>query len=288
MPTTPPGVPPGVRTLPGACAPNAAVAPRPRRPPLALRLLGRLPVLALWTALAWRPLVGQPPIRSSAALVALTAGLAWWYLLRRGSARRRARATLRLRGPGRAGLWLGATVPVWVLFNHSVILVQTRWSGPPPAAADPLEGLADGPTAWLPLLLFGLVFAPLLEEIFFRGFLQRPLERRFGAAAGILLAAALFAAYHCQPWRLGYLLTGGIVFGAFVHAARSLWAGVALHAAANGSLALLDAGGDTPGASAAVLPPAGELVLLLGSLGLLVLLHARVRESSRRAPAPRR
>lgn len=260
---------------------------RPRRSPLPLYLLGRLLALAVWTTAAWVSVVELPPLPGTVLVLGLTAALLWWYALRPG--RSRERATLRLRAPRGAGPWLLATLPVWILFNLSAVMVHARWAGAPPDSAGTLDEFARQPLAWLPLLVLAVVFAPLSEEIFFRGFVQRTVERRLGAVPGILTGAGLFAAFHCEPWRMGYLVAGGIAFGAFVHAARSLWAGVGLHAAANGSVALLDAGAwDSAAPGDHPLSPSGEILLLLGSLALLIRLYQRVQRSARGEALPDR
>ena len=46
------------------------------------------------------------------------------------------------------------------------------------------------------LALFGITFAPLMEELFFRGFLYPALARRIGMGAAVLLTAASFAVLH--------------------------------------------------------------------------------------------
>src|SRR5439155_12190789 len=46
------------------------------------------------------------------------------------------------------------------------------------------------------LSIFGMSLAPLLEELFFRGFLYPVLARRLGMAAGIFLSALAFALLH--------------------------------------------------------------------------------------------
>jgi membrane protease YdiL (CAAX protease family) len=237
--------------------------------------------LALWSV-AWLPALELPPGRAAAWVATLTTGLIWWYLLRpMHPARARERAKLRLRGPGRAAAWLGAAVPVWIGFQFSLASLSARWLPPPVLPPDRVDAYALRPMGWLPLALIGLALAPLVEEILFRGVLQRDLERRFGPAPGILLCSAAFAVFHLEPWRFGYLLAGGIVFGAFVHASRSLWAGILLHASANASGVASDALGlrllsvDTPGRLAEDLAMAGTHLLLL-----LALFH-QVRRTAR-------
>jgi len=60
----------------------------------------------------------------------------------------------------------------------------------------PFEKLASTP--WM-LIFFGLiaiVFAPVFEELFFRGFVQPLLSRTLGTLAGIVITALLFGALH--------------------------------------------------------------------------------------------
>lgn len=270
----------GTGAVIGSAAPAlGALPPRPRRRDPA-RTLGRCVVLSLWSV-AWLPALELPPSRAAAWVAILSAGLIWWYLLRLsapGHARERAR--LRLRGPGRAMPWLTASIPVWVAFQFHLASLSARWLPPPALPAGRVEVYSLRPMAWLPLALIGLVLAPLVEEILFRGVLQRDLEHRLGPALGVLLSATAFAAFHLEPWRFGYLLAGGIMFGAFVHASRSLWAGIFLHASANASGALADALGlsllpvGTPGSWMQDLSMMGAL------LALLVALFDQVRRSA--------
>lgn len=51
--------------------------------------------------------------------------------------------------------------------------------------------------AWV-LSIFGMTFAPLLEELFFRGFLYPVLTRRLGITLGVLLTAIAFGLLHAQ------------------------------------------------------------------------------------------
>ena len=83
--------------------------------------------------------------------------------------------------------------------------------------------------------LLAVAVAPLLEEFGFRGWVQRPVERKLGAQPAIALSALLFALAHFELDYLPVRLAGGLVLGHAVYATRSVWTGVALHAAWNGS-----------------------------------------------------
>ncbi len=62
---------------------------------------------------------------------------------------------------------------------------------------------SDVTSAYL-MAFFGVTFAPLLEELFFRGFLYPVVARRLGMAASVVITAVLFAFIHeaqlAQSW----------------------------------------------------------------------------------------
>jgi membrane protease YdiL (CAAX protease family) len=104
--------------------------------------------------------------------------------------------------------------------------------------------LSQGNVAVLLMAVFGVVVAPLCEELAFRGFLQPLVARSFGAPAGILIAGAAFGLLHFREygnsWRHALLLTGaGACFGWMRHATKSTKAAVIMHASYNGLLFLL-------------------------------------------------
>jgi len=82
----------------------------------------------------------------------------------------------------------------------------------------PMKALLSDPVSILMIAVIGTTLAPVCEEIVFRGFLQPLLVRSFGAAPGILLAAAAFGLMHLQEygysWRHALLIgLAGASFG---------------------------------------------------------------------------
>ncbi len=74
----------------------------------------------------------------------------------------------------------------------------------------------DRQVVWL-LAVFGVTLAPLVEELFFRGFLYPVLARRLGMATAVLLTALGFALIHTQQLAAAWapmlvLLVVGVVF----------------------------------------------------------------------------
>lgn len=60
----------------------------------------------------------------------------------------------------------------------------------------PIEELFTGPLAGYLLAFFGIVIAPLVEELFFRGLVYPVFERHWGLEGAVLATAACFAAIH--------------------------------------------------------------------------------------------
>jgi membrane protease YdiL (CAAX protease family) len=97
---------------------------------------------------------------------------------------------------------------------------------------DPARGLTDRATDSFGITMLILIVgigAPIVEEIFYRGLLQRSLERRFGVWPGILGSALLFGASHFQLLQLPALVLFGIVLGLLAQRTGRLAAPIAAH-----------------------------------------------------------
>ncbi|MBW3667720.1 MAG: CPBP family intramembrane metalloprotease [Actinobacteria bacterium] len=79
------------------------------------------------------------------------------------------------------------------------------------------------------LVLLLAVGAPLVEELFFRGLLQRSLVRRLGPAFGITVSALVFGLTHFDPLGLLGLAAFGVVLGALVEWTGRLGPAVVAH-----------------------------------------------------------
>jgi membrane protease YdiL (CAAX protease family) len=77
--------------------------------------------------------------------------------------------------------------------------------------------------------IVGAVFAPLVEEIFFRGFLFQGFRARYGWPAGMLLSSAIFAAAHLDLVALIPTFILGNVLAFIYHRSNSVWPGIILH-----------------------------------------------------------
>lgn len=206
-----------------------------------LQVVKYFAVFLLWNLLAGGFILFAPATIGLPVALLLTAALLWGYLLPPGgsaSARRRW-ATLRLRPLRGAALrWSLFAVPVVLLLSWTLGDVYSRLVDVPAESLNPYEPILSTRSGRLTLTVFAIGVAPIIEEFFFRGLIQRPLERKRGPVVGILGASALFAAVHVLPWVFPLHFFLGVAFGFAVYATRSIWTGVILHAA-NNSAAML-------------------------------------------------
>jgi membrane protease YdiL (CAAX protease family) len=89
----------------------------------------------------------------------------------------------------------------------------------------------------------GLIWVPLMEETFFRGYLGPALVARFGMWPGIL-AQALFFTLHPGHWAQGWpalagIFAFGVLAGWLVQARRTIWIAWGAHGFANALPTLL-------------------------------------------------
>ena len=75
----------------------------------------------------------------------------------------------------------------------------------------------------------GVVFAPIVEEIFFRGFLFQGFRQKYGWVVAILLSSAIFAAAHLDLVSLIPTFVLGVVLAYVYHMSNSVWPGIILH-----------------------------------------------------------
>jgi hypothetical protein len=97
------------------------------------------------------------------------------------------------------------------------------------------QELADKADGWTVLLLVLVVAvgAPIVEELVYRGLLQRSMATRVGAVGGLVLTSMWFALVHPSPVEYPGLFAAGLLFGAGVLLTDRLGASILTHAAFN-------------------------------------------------------
>jgi membrane protease YdiL (CAAX protease family) len=89
------------------------------------------------------------------------------------------------------------------------------------------------------VLLVVALTPAICEEVMFRGYLQRQVERRLGVVWSIVLVGLVFGLFHLRPTEVLPLATLGIYLGFSVWVTGSLWAGVLIHLLNNGLAVLV-------------------------------------------------
>ena len=172
-----------------------------------------VPLTALYLWFFWRYLKGSGPPditsaqrRSSLRANGLSAKLWAWSLLAGG---------------------LGIVVLVLALriVNRLVALPEQK-----------LPDLSGIPSITiLSLLLFAAPVAGIVEESAFRGYMQQPIERRYGLFVAILITGTMFAVAHLDftPVLWPYYIAVSAIYGAVTYLTNSILPAVVLHTCGN-------------------------------------------------------
>jgi uncharacterized protein len=138
-----------------------------------------------------------------------------------------------------------SNLPAYILGGGVLSIVVTLASTLLDIPKDlPIEKMfSTSSSAWT-MAFFGIVVAPLMEELFFRGFLYPVLNRAMGLTGALIITSLLFAMIHAAQlalaWGLVMLLFGvGMVFTYARARTESLLPPYLLHVGYNGSIFVL-------------------------------------------------
>ena len=85
----------------------------------------------------------------------------------------------------------------------------------------------------LPILVFGVVVAPLFEELLYRALLFGWLREQMSPRAAVLISAVVFGAIHFNLLALVPVTVLGVVLALVYHRTNNLWCCITLHALFN-------------------------------------------------------
>lgn len=108
-----------------------------------------------------------------------------------------------------------------------------------------VAGLLDTPdrTVFAVSVFYAVLAGPVLEEAFFRGFIQPPLIDRLGPWGGIVATAFVFGLIHAvDPWAILPVVAIGIIAGWLRHRSGGLGAPIVFHGLNNAVALMLNAG----------------------------------------------
>jgi membrane protease YdiL (CAAX protease family) len=194
-----------------------------------------------WAVLVSANIRYQPAIPWAVPLMAMYLWLYWGYLVR-GAGWPRSTAEAR-RINARANslspeLW-GPALLAGMLGLVSVLLFQGVLSRlvalPQQRDLDVTRYPVITVLLWVTM---GAVVAGVVEESSYRGYVQRPIERRFGPAIAIVITGTLFGFAHLTHPEVGvvllpYYLAVAAVYGALAYCTDSTLPGMVLHGGGN-------------------------------------------------------
>ncbi len=153
--------------------------------------------------------------------------------------------------------WTNPRMPLlWIVIAgfsaaYGVAIVSNLFQMP--TSSNPMMDLLKDRTSIILMAIFGIAFAPVCEELIFRGFLQPLLVRSLGTVPGVLAAALPFGLLHFSEygnsWRHVVLISlAGATFGWMRQGTGSTRASAIMHASYNalGFLALFAQRKDIP------------------------------------------
>ena len=132
-------------------------------------------------------------------------------------------------------MWLSVGLSIFGLgiiiseLNNAVISVLPM----PEMFQDLFHQVFGKKTSYLSAFFFGVLVAPLTEEIVFRGIVLKGLLAHGSQNRAIIWSAILFGLIHLNPWQLPAAFILGLVFAHWVIQTGSLWPAILGHALHN-------------------------------------------------------
>jgi hypothetical protein len=136
--------------------------------------------------------------------------------------------------PSAAFFW---TIPVALVASYAISAVHQQLVDPPPQ--DIVEQFPRTIAGGALFVVIAVVFAPLFEEIFFRGFVFKGLRHSWGWWPAALGSAVVFGVAHLQLTVFVPIFALGIALAWVYERTGSLWTSIAMHAIFNGLAVLV-------------------------------------------------
>jgi len=142
------------------------------------------------------------------------------------------------------GHWLKIGLINGVILFFAVMLlgIIISWFSSVEIKPQPIaEIIMSASTKWEMLIPFivASVFAPISEELYFRGFLYPVLRRKIGVGWGILVTSLIFGGLHFDLIRMIPLAFGGIWLNWLYEKSGSIYSSIVAHSVWNGIMTLL-------------------------------------------------
>jgi uncharacterized protein len=187
---------------------------------------------------SWIEVAQKPELALLAELVAYMAVALYMFLLLEGKYHARFWQAIRWNWPGVAG---------FSIFGVGVLMLGFDALGRflPMPKTTPFDQFFERPMDAYLTVAFAVTLGPLMEELFFRGFLYPVIARRIGAVWGIILTALPFGLMHYAQYRSWSAVLIIIMVGVVLTTVRAVTKSVAssflAHIGYNGTLMVLAA-----------------------------------------------
>ncbi len=122
------------------------------------------------------------------------------------------------------------TLPLIVLTGFIINLISSYY-GVTPDMQDVAQWVLEEKSFFIltSLIVFGIIIAPVIEEIIFRGFLQTTLKNSFGGRYAMVISAALFAGVHMDLFAFLQIFILGMLLGYLYEKTQTLAASIIVH-----------------------------------------------------------
>jgi len=183
--------------------------------------------LAVWLLLRFSGLNMNAGLFIALAELALL-GPVWWLTIRKYKV---SWETLGLRGFKWGVIGLGCGLMVLslifnIIYGRFLAIFNLR------AQVDLVPIFAKLSSPWW-LLVAGVAIAPVVEEVFFRGFLFAGLWKKYSWQKAAIISSALFALIHIQATVMIPIFIMGYIFSYLYYRSNSIWPGILMHVTTN-------------------------------------------------------
>jgi hypothetical protein len=131
------------------------------------------------------------------------------------------------------GLCCGFGISILMIIFMTTLFSLSHLHPEPQPMVDLIVSVASDRWLFFGCLLLAGVFAPVCEELYFRGFVYPVLRHRFGIPAAVTITSCLFAAVHLDLVRFLFLALLGAFLAIVCEKTRSLLPAIAAHSAYN-------------------------------------------------------
>jgi membrane protease YdiL (CAAX protease family) len=131
------------------------------------------------------------------------------------------------------GICGGLGISLLMIVSMNVFISLFHLQPQPQPVVDLIVSAANDRWLFIGCLLLAGVFAPVCEELYFRGFVYPVLRHRFGVPVAVLITSCLFAAIHFDLARFFFLAVLGALLAIICEKTRSLLPAIAAHSAYN-------------------------------------------------------